>query len=193
MRSITERCGWRRCGLGSSEGMSRAIVIGCMVGLAAPANADESRARDHAQSSATLYLASTWSPSPTVPIRIGVDGAFRMHHNRLALEARVGLGGAGSVTAIGMQMAGHLGASVGFALTAGDRVVLSPMLAYDVFALWEHEGATVTVHYATIELPVAIVLDRGVVLEALAQLGLARYQGATDPAVVIGPRIGIVF
>ena len=43
----------------------------------------------------------------------------------------------------------------------------------------------------SLEIPVSIRFER-VVLEPFVQLGFARYQGATDPVVVIGPRIGFV-
>ena len=172
--------------------MARAIVIGCLVGLVAVARAEDPLSDEHARSSTTLYLASAWSPGPTVPIRIGADGALRIHQWHIALEARLGIGGAGSLTGFGMQVAGHVGASLGVAVAAGERVVLSPMFAYDAFAIWEKGDGTSLVHYVTIEVPVSIILRRGVVLEPFAQVGIARYQGATDPVFVIGPRIGII-
>ena len=97
----------------------------------------------------------------------------------------------GSVTALGSQLQGHIGIGVGAALPAGNRVVFSPMAAYDVFGVWESHGASFVIHYVSLEVPVSIRFER-VVLEPFVQLGFARYQGATDPVVVIGPRIGFV-
>lgn len=174
--------------------MIRAIVIGGLLGLAGIASADgASPARAHARSSTTLYLASAWSPGPTVPIRLGVEGAVRFHHGNFALETRLGLGGAGSVTALSSRLAAHAGGSLGLALPVSGRVVIAPMLAYDWFAEWEYEGTSLSVHYVTLEVPIAIVLDRGVILEPFVQAGIARFHGATDPVLVIGPRLGIAF
>lgn len=175
--------------------MIRALLAGCLLGHLGTANAEDAPptpARGFARSSTTIYLSNTWSPGPTVPIRIGVDGALRAHRGLLALEARAGAGGAGSVTGLGGFGSGHLGGSIGSAIPFGRRVVITPMLAYDVFAEWERDGASLAVHYVTLQLPVSIVLDRGVVLEPFLQAGVARYQGATDPVIVIGPRIGIL-
>ena len=170
------------------------MVIGGMLGLAGVASADDaSSARAHARSSTTVYLASPWSPGPTVPIRLGVEGAVRFHRGNFALEMRLGLGGAGSVTALSSRLAAHAGGSLGLALPVSGHVVIAPMLAYDWFAEWEHAGASFSVHYVTLEVPISIVLDRGVVIEPFVQAGVARFHGATDPVLVIGPRLGIAF
>lgn len=166
--------------------------MGCLVAQLASARADDVRLSDaHARRSATLYLASAWSPGPTVPIRIGADVALRLH-SRIALEFRLGLGGAGSVVGLASQIAWHAGIGAGVALPIGSRVVLAPMLAYDYFGMRDASGRLFAVHEATVELPVAIVLARGAVLEPFVQVGMSRYSGATDWAVVVGPRIGLV-
>jgi hypothetical protein len=171
--------------------MFKAMTIVCLVGLAGVAAAD-GPAQAHARSSATLYLASPWSPGPMVPIRIGVEGALRIQHAHIALEARLGVGSAASIMAFSGQVSGHAGASLGLAFSAGERVVISPMVAYDVFSTWEDGNANVVVHYATLEVPVAIIIGPRVVLEPFLQVGVARFMGANDPVIVIGPRIGII-
>lgn len=169
------------------------LVIAWLVAALGSAAADEAPSADrHAKGSATLYLGSMWSPGPTVPIRIGVEGALRLHAGHLAIETRFGAGGSGSVTAFSSLFGAHLGGSVGFAFALGNRLTFSPMIGYDVFGLWEKEGATFAVHYATLQLPLAILIARRVVLEPHVQLGFARFHGATDPVVIVGPRIGIV-
>lgn len=173
--------------------MTRALVLGSVVAFAGVASADDTRIADaHADSSTTLFLGSMWSPGPTVPIRIGAEAALHVNYRHIALEARGGFGGAGTINGFGSQISWHLGAGAGVALATGKYVVISPMAAYDYFGTRDSDGTTVNVHYLTLELPAAIVLGRGVVLEMVAQLGMARYQGATDPAIVIGPRIGVV-
>lgn len=167
-------------------------MLGCVVAQLGVARADDARLSDaHARDSTTLYLASTWSPGPTVPIRIGADAAVRFQR-RFALELRLGVGGAGSVLGISSQVAWHAGLSAGVAVPIGGRVVLVPMIAYDYHGLRDADGRLFAVHDATIELPIAIVLARGAVLEPYAQVGLSRYSGSTDWAIVVGPRIGIV-
>lgn len=141
----------------------------------------------------TIYLTNTWTPGPTIPVRIGVEGAIRMNRGKLATEARAGLGGVASLNALGSELHGHFGLSIGAALPLGSRLVVTPMVGYDVFALWEKEGGSFAVHYVTAEIPLSILLYEHVVLEPFIQLGIARFQGATDPAVIIGPRIGLVF
>lgn len=173
--------------------MVRALVACVLIGGASTARADEvTLASAHARHSTTLYLASAWTPGPSVPVRIGADAALRLHRGYFAVEARGGAGGVASVSALGSQFQGHLGLSVGGAFPVGERVVFAPMASYDVFGIWESQGARFAVHYVAFEVPVAIRFER-VVLEPFLQLGIARYQGATDPLVVIGPRIGLVF
>lgn len=182
--------------------MRRAVVVLGVLGVLGDAHgdpalpsepADAPPASRHARHSTTLYLSSAWSPDPTVPIRGGAEAAVRVHRRGYALEVRLGAGGAGSVVGLSGHFTGHTGASVGGAIAIGDHVVLAPMLAYDAFLEWEHRGADFVVHYITLELPVSIVFDRGVVLELLLQGGVAKYHGATDPAFILGPRIGIAF
>lgn len=174
--------------------MTRALVVASLLGVLGTARADDTTlARAHVRHATTAYLSTSWSPGPTVPIRIGVEGALRLHRGSVAIEGRVGLGGAGSVTALGTLLAGHVGVSVGGAIALSGRIVLAPMVSYDVFGEWERDGASFAVHYVTLLVPLSIVLERGVVIEPFVQVGAARYQGATDPAVVIGPRLGIVF
>jgi hypothetical protein len=188
--------------------MRRAVVVAGVLGLVGVVRADEqpparekargtargenaAPAPGHARHSTTLYLSTPWSPDPTVPIRGGADAAVRVHRRNVALEARLGAAGAGSVVGLSGHFAGHLGASLGGAIPISDHVVLAPMLAYDAYYEWEQRGAELWIHYITLELPIAIVLRRGVVLELLLQGGAAHYLGATDPAFVAGPRLGI--
>lgn len=171
---------------------ARTFVLGCLIAQLGVARADDARLSEaHARDSTTLYLAGTWSPGPTVPIRIGADAALRYQH-RFALELRLGMGGAGSVLGISSQLAWHAGLSAGVALPIGSRVVLVPMIAYDYHGLRDADGRIFAVHEATLELPIAIVLARGAVIEPYVQAGVSRYIGSTDWAVVVGPRIGIV-
>lgn len=170
----------------------RRIVIGCLVARLGVAHADDvSLAGAHARHSTTLYLATAWSPGPTVPIRIGAEAALRVQR-RIALELRIGAGGAGSVLGISSQLAWHGGLSAGVAVPIGSRVVLAPMVAYDYYGLRNADGRLFAVHEATVELPIAIVLARGAVLEPFVQAGLSRYSGSTDWTIVVGPRIGLV-
>ena len=173
--------------------MTRALVIGALVALAGTAKADPPDADAMAERSRTLFLGNQWSPGPTVPIRVGVEAAMRWTLNHVAIEGRAGVGGAGTITGFASQFGGHLGASIGFAVSPARRIVLTPMLAYDVFGLWEQGGASFGVQFFTVEVPLSIVVYEHVVLEPYVQLGFARYHGATDPAIIFGPRIGIVF
>jgi len=180
--------------------MRRAVVVAGVLGLVGVARAEEAApreedgpARRHARHSTTLYLSVPWSPDPTVPIRGGADAALRVHRRGYAVEGRLGAAGAGSVVGLSGHFSGHLGASVGGAIPIGDHVVIAPMLAYDAYLEWERRGANFWVHYITFELPISLVLERGVVLELFLQGGAAHYFDATDPAFVAGPRIGIVF
>ena len=169
----------------------RALVIGVVltsIAVARPACADDAT---DTKDTTTLYLATAWSPGPTVPVRIGLDGALRLHRGYLAVETRLGLGGAASLTALGSQLQGHIGLGVGVALRANDRVTFAPMVAYDVYGIWERYGASFAIHYVSLEVPASISFGRDV-LEPYVQLGIARFQGATDPVVVVGPRIGFV-
>lgn len=173
--------------------MTRALLLGALLGLVGVANAEPGDADAYAKHSTTLFLGNQWSPGPTVPIRVGADATLRFHRHHVAIEARLGFGGVGTLTGFASQFGGHFGASIGFAVSPARRIVLAPMLAYDVFGLWEQGGATFAVHYATVEVPLTIVIARHVVLEPYVQLGIARFHGATDPAIIFGPRIGIVF
>lgn len=182
--------------------MRWAAVAGVVVGLTATANAEDATredatedvapAREHARRSATLYLGTTWAPGPSVPVRGGVDAALRLHGRGIAVEARVGVGSAASSLGLSAHVTAHAGASIGGALALGPHVVIAPMLAYDGFLEYEHYGGRVWVHEATFALPVAVVLRRGVVLEAVVRAGYSHYYGATDFALVVGPRIGLV-
>jgi len=188
--------------------MTRALAFAVLVGLVATAHADDDAparahaddaagddapARAHARHSTTLYLGSMWAPGPTVPIRVGVEAALRMQRAHLAFELRLGGGGAGSVTGFGSVFGWHVGGGLGAALPLGGHVVVTPMLAYDVFGLIDADGASFPVHYMTLAVPVSLVVRRGALIELFAQAGLARYNGATDPAIVVGPRVGIAF
>jgi hypothetical protein len=172
--------------------MTSVIVIAVGLALVGIASADDGPAPAHARRSTTVYLSSAWSPGPTVPIRIGADGVVRTHRRGFALEARLGLGGAASVVGLGGQFAVHGGLALGGAFALGRRVVVAPMIAYDAFAEWEWYGAKVTVDYVTLELPISIVLDRGVVIEPFVQAGFSSFRDVHDPVIVIGPRLGIV-
>lgn len=172
----------------------RCVVAVAIAALASTAHADDaSPAREHVHSSATLFVGTTWSPGPTVPIRGGVDSALRLHARGLALEARLGIGIAASANGLSAHMTAHGGFSVGWALALGRHVVVAPMLAYDAFLEHEQYGGNTWVHEATIALPIGFVLERGVVIEAYLRGGVSHYYGSTDPAIVVGPRIGIVF
>jgi hypothetical protein len=180
----------RHGAVGSTRSMFNAITIVCLVGLAGVATA-EGPAKAHARSSATLYLSSPRGPGPIVPIRIGVEGALRIQHAHVALEARLGAGSAASIMAGASQASGHAGGSLGLAFSVGERVVISPMAAYDLFSTWDGSG-NVVVHYASLEVPIAIVIGRRVVLEPFLQVGVTRFMGTSDPLIVVGPRIGII-
>lgn len=174
--------------------MRCAAVAGVLLSLAGAAAADDtSPAREHARSSTTLYLSTTWSPAPTVPIRAGVDSALRLHHKGMAAEMRLGVGIAASALGLAAHGIAHGGFSLGGAFPLGSRVVVAPMLSLDAFVDLERFGRNVWVHYATIAMPLSIVFERGMVIELFVQAGYARYYGTTDPAIVAGPRIGLVF
>ncbi len=173
--------------------MTRVMVLAVLVALAHSAKADPPDAGDYAEHSTTLFLGNQWSPGPTVPIRVGIEAAMRWNLNHIAIEGRAGAGGAGTITGFASLFAGHLGASIGYAASPARRLVLTPMAAYDVFGMWEQGGAAFAVHYFTVEVPLTIIIDRHVVLEPVVQLGWVRHHGATDPTIIFGPRIGIVF
>ncbi len=172
----------------------RCAVAVAIAALAPTAYADDvSPAREHVHSSTTLFVGTTWSPGPTVPIRGGVDSALRLHARGLALEARLGIGIAASANGLSAHMTAHGGFSLGWAFALGPHVVVAPMLAYDAFLEHEQYGGNVWVHEATVALPIGFVLERGVVIEANVRVGLSHYYGSNDLAIVLGPRIGIVF
>ena len=174
--------------------MTRELVLGILIGALGFANADDAApSRELARKSTTLFLGTTWTPGPTVPIRIGAEAALRVQRAHLAFEVRFGAGGAGSLNALGSVFGGHVGGGLGAALPLGAHVVITPMFGYDVFAMFDVGGAAFLVHHVTFDLPLAIVLRRGVAIEVFTQAGVARYNGMTDPALVVGPRIGIVF
>lgn len=174
--------------------MTRAAAAVAVMGLAGAARADDGTpASEHARHSTTLYLSTTWSPDPTVSIRAGIDTALRLHRGHIALETRLGFGVAASPLGLGGHAIAHGGLSLGGAFSIGRHVTVAPMLAYDAFAEIERYGSDVWTQYATVALPVSLVLERRVVVELLVQAGVAHYLGATDPALVAGPRIGLVF
>ncbi len=173
--------------------MRRAFVIALVLATTARAAADDdvAPATAHARSSVTFYLGKLASPGPTVPLRASVDAALRVHQRRIAFELRLGGGGAGSVVGLGGHATGHAGVSVGGALALGGRVVVAPMLAYDGYLEWEHRGSSFAVHQLTMMFPISILVTPRAVLEIVVQGGVARYHGVTDPAIQIGPRLGI--
>jgi hypothetical protein len=173
--------------------MTRALSVLIVVGVIRIASADDAPpSQELARHSTTLFLGTTWSPGPTVPIRVGGEAALRVQRARLAFEARFGAGGAGSVIAASSVFNWHVGAGLGVALTLGGHVVLTPLVGYDLFGMLDGGGARFAVHYFTLGLPVAIALRRGVVLEVFTQVGATRGTGIGDVAIVVGPRIGIV-
>ncbi|MDX2091124.1 MAG: hypothetical protein SFX73_24905 [Kofleriaceae bacterium] len=175
--------------------MVRALLAAGVLVVASTASAEDEveLARGYVDHSTTIYLANTWTPGPTIPVRIGLEGAARLTRSKLAFEARVGLGGVASLNALGSELHGHFGLSIGVALPLTNRLAMTPMVGYDVFALWEKEGGNFAVHYVMAEIPLSILVFEHVMIEPFIQLGIARFQGATDPAVVIGPRIGLTF
>ena len=171
----------------------RCAVAVAIAALASTASADDVLpARDHVRGSATLFIGTMWTPSPTVPIRGGIDSALRLHARGLALEGRLGIGIAASANGLSAHMTAHGGFSLGWALAVGPHVVITPMLAYDAFLEHEQYGGNVWVHEATVALPIGYVLERGVVIEAYLRAGLSHYYGSYDFAISLGPRSGLV-
>lgn len=167
------------------------VILGCVLGLAGTARADEANACAYAADSLTMFFASELSPLPTISGRVGVEGGVRLHRDHVAIEARLGVAGAFSATIGGLELGYRAGASIGYAFAVARRVALEPMAGYDVLVL--SDETTTVIQRVTVELPVSIVLYPHVVLEPYGQLGLARSHGTSDLVLVVGPRLGVVF
>jgi hypothetical protein len=198
---LSRRARRRRIALALSGLLAEAIAGRAAADLApdpAPAGAapaEAAPAPGGTRSATFLFAGTELSVLPTVPGRAAMDAAVRRHFAiGLALEARLG-GLAGFSTDGGGALLGlRVGASAGWSFAIGRRVMITPMLAYDRFWIWgETAGDALVVQRTTLELPVTILLYPHVVLEPVVHVGVASIGGQSDLALVIVPRVGVVF
>jgi hypothetical protein len=151
-------------------------------------------ARAYAARSTTLSFAPALSPLPSVSARAELDASLRfVRWGGLVIEGRAGLGLAGSALGGGFLVGIHTGAAVGVALPLGRRAALVPSVGYDLFLYWQPDGAAaVTVQRTMLELAVSVPVFRHAVAELFVAGGAWFGQGASDLALVAGPRLGVV-
>ena len=144
--------------------------------------------------SLSIFTDAELTPQPTVPGRVDLAAGVRWHHRHLAIEGRAGGGAAFTARAGGYVLGARAGVSIGAALPLGRRVAIEPMLAYDLFALWQPTSGSSSpiVQQIGIAAPLTILVFHHVAVEAFVELGLARYRGTNDLVVLAGPRIDIV-
>lgn len=180
---------------------SRAALAVLMATLAAaaappPAAADEpTPARRQATRSTTLYVGSELSPLPTIGAVAGVEAAVRaVRRGGLTFEGRAGGAFAFSAVARGALYGVRGGGGAGWSLPITPRMLLAPMVQYDLFVLWDSTATpAVDIHRLTGELSLSTVIYPHVVVDARVQVGAVWIDGNRDLALAIGPRIGVVF
>ena len=172
-----------------------AIVVTAIVTHPGGAHADPPRtACAYAAHSLTVFAETELAPLPTIAGRVDLEAGARWHHRWVAVEARAG-GGTGFTTrGGGYMLGGRIGVSAGAALPLTPRLSVEPMLAYDLFVLWQPTSGSIAqvVHQVGVATPVTIQLYPHVAIEAFVELGLARYRGSSDLLIVAGPRLAVV-
>lgn len=160
--------------------------------VAAPA-AHADPAGDLAEHANVVFVGTELMPMPTVAGHVDAEGALRLHRSHFAIEGRFGGGLAFTATAGGNVFGLRAGASAGYAIALGERFVVVPMVAYDAFILRERNDVAEVIQRATGHLAITWVVYPHAVVELSGQLGVQWFQGTRDLALVVAPRIGLVF
>jgi len=171
-------------------------VITCLLGSAPMAAAEvPGPARQHANGSTTLYVGSELAPLPTVGAITGVEATIRLIRlGGLTIDGRAGGALAFSAVARGALYGARAGVGAGWSVPITRRMLLAPMLEYDLFILWDSTATpAVDVHRLTGELTLSTLPYPHVVVDAVVAVGAAWVNGARDLALAIGPRIGVAF
>jgi len=165
-----------------------------VVGSHAARADDDGPARAYARRSTTVFVATELSPLPTVATRVELGAGLRLHRRGgLAVEVRLGGAFSASGVAGGYLFGARAGVSAGHALAVTRRIVVTPMIAGDVFAYRQSgDASNLVIPRLTVELPVSVVIYPHVVIEPTVQLGVQWLDGSRDVAVVVAPRIGVV-
>jgi hypothetical protein len=172
-------------------GLAIAAALAAPAAGAPPTSPEaESSAVRHADRSTTLYFGSELSPLPSVTGDAALEATVRVvRWGGLAIQPRAGadasVSGAGNGTELGVRV----GIGAGWSLAIGERVVVTPMIGYDLYVL----DRVLRVHRVALELPVSILVYPHVVVEPFLQIGRAWVGGTPDLAFAFGPRIGLVF
>lgn len=167
-----------------------------MVSWVASAAAEEPQASAPAWSeqSTTLFFATELTPLATVSTRGDLDAVLRLHRaHGLAIEARLGAAFGFSAIAGASIFGAHLGGALGWSLPLGERLAVTPMAAFDLFVYAQPDTSSVNVRRFTIAAPVTFVAYHHAVVELMIAAGASHVDGTTDLAIVVGPRIGLVF
>lgn len=181
---------------GSANLVVATVTLAALGALDERARADDApTACDFARDSSTVFAGmGELSPLPTLQVQLGIDGAMRVHRRQLAIEARAGFGWATSTSAGGDVFGARGGIAAGVAFPLQRRLVLSPMLAYDAFLLWQTSGGpTQVIQRATLELSLTILVFHHVVLDLHGQVGVGFFDNVRDLVLVGAPRVGITW
>jgi hypothetical protein len=174
-------------------GRQTLLVPVLLVGLAGSAAA-ATPAEEHARRSTTLTLSTELSPLPSVAVRSELGGALRVIRRRVAVEGRVGFALAATTLGSGWIGGVHAGLAAGTSVPILGRLAVTPMLAYDVYSLWQNDDASAfVVQRVSLALPLTWTIYPHVVLEGVVEVGFAFVEDSSEFALVVGPRIGIVF
>lgn len=174
--------------------MNRAIIAVAVLMWSGTGSADDKVSASEQAGHATLVFVGTeLMPMPTVAAHVDAEGALRVHRDHFALEGRFGGGLAFSATAGGNVFGLRAGASAGYAIPLGERFIVIPMLAYDAFVLRERHDNAELIQRATFHLAITWVVYPHAVVELSGQIGVQWFQGIRDLAIVLAPRIGLVF
>ena len=174
--------------------MRRACVAIAVLVWSGTASADDTvSASEQAEHATLVFVGTELMPMPTVGAHVDAEGAVRVHRDHFAFEGRFGGGLAFSATAGGNVFGLRAGASAGYAIPLGARFVVIPMLAYDAFVLRERHDSAELVQRATFHMPISWLVYPHAVVELSGQIGVQWFQGIRDLAIVLAPRIGLVF
>jgi hypothetical protein len=169
--------------------VKRAAVIITLALSSATASADDYV--DHAN---VVLLGTELMPMPTVAAHADAEGALRLLRRHFVVEGRMGAGLAFSAADGGNVFGFRAGASAGYAIPLRKHpFVVAPMLAYDAFILKERKDDAEAIQRVTGQLTITWLVYPHAVVDLSGQLGLQWFRGVRDIAMVIVPRIGIVF